>query len=368
MRQLSLLIFVLCIIVSCEKEKHSASPLSIDLSSELVTPNHYIVTKNNKQINVDGVADETSWGRAEFSDLFIDIEGEKKPKFDTRIKMLWDEKYLYVYAEMEEPHIWGDIEKRDAVIFHNNDFEVFIAPSGTTRNYAEIEINALGTIWDLVLDKPYRDGGKANNHWNLSELKSAIHIEGSLNDHTDVDSFWTIEMAIPMNALIELKNKPRKIPKEGEEWRINFSRVEWDHEIVNGTYQRKKKENGKLEREYNWVWSNQNVINMHEPEKWGALQFTNKFSSGNITFVQDENRLIEQVAFALFRQTKGGSLKTLLKNELGNTQIFSVKYSDKDSLVATFYKTNFGFEYKINIPESKEAFLINQAGVLKRIK
>ena len=75
--------------------------------------------------------------------------------------MLWDADFLYVYAKLDEEHIWGDITKRDAVIFYNNDFEVFISPSNDSHNYGEIEINALGTVWDLVLNKPYNVGGKA---------------------------------------------------------------------------------------------------------------------------------------------------------------------------------------------------------------
>ncbi len=359
----SLLIFIL--LYACTNKKLQEPSLSVDLTSDLVSPKHYIITKSKEKLLIDGIANESSWENALFSDSFIDIEGVKTPKYDTKIKMLWDEQYLYVYAKMEEPHIWGDLKQRDTVIYYNNDFEVFIAPSGTTRNYGEIEINALGTVWDLVLDKPYRDGGKANNQWNLDKLKSAIYIEGSLNDASDIDSFWTVEMAIPMNALRELKHKPRSVPKEGEQWRVNFSRVEWDFEIINGTYQ-KKKEEGKLQREYNWVWSNQKVINMHEPEKWGTIQFTNEGSAKNIAFVEDEYMQIKQVVYALYRQTRRGSLKQLLKEDVGNTRILNVKYSDKDYLQAIFYKTNFGFEYKINIPDSNQAFFINETGELRK--
>ena len=62
---------------------------------------------------------------------------------------------------MEEPHVWGTLTKHDSVIFHDNDFEVFIDPNGDTLEYYEFEINALNTGWDLFLDKPYRQGGRA---------------------------------------------------------------------------------------------------------------------------------------------------------------------------------------------------------------
>ena len=77
--------------------------------------------------------------------------------------MLWDDQYLYIFAELKEEHIWGDLTERDAIIFYNNDFEIFIDPSGDTRNYGEIEINTLGTIFDLLLNKSYKVGGQGIN-------------------------------------------------------------------------------------------------------------------------------------------------------------------------------------------------------------
>ena len=68
-------------------------------------------------------------------------------------------------------------------------------------------------------------------------------------------------MAIPMRALTELKRSPRGKPEIGEQWRINFSRVQWEHDLIDNRYYRKKK-TVKL-RENNWVWSSQGVINMH---------------------------------------------------------------------------------------------------------
>jgi len=364
MRQVLSLI-VLLYFFSCTNKQQQKSPMEINVESDIVVPKHYIITKTNEQVVVDGIADETSWQSALFTDSFIDIEGVQTPKFDTKVKMLWDESYLYVFTKMAEPHIWGNLKQRDTIIYFNNDFEVFIAPAGTTRNYAEIEINALGTVWDLLLDKPYRDGGKAIIHWNMDDLKSAVHIAGSLNDHSDIDRYWTVEMAIPMKALIELKNKPRVLPTEGEQWRINFSRVEWDYDIVDGNYERKKDNDNIFQREYNWVWSNQKVINMHQPEKWGVLQFTNDSASKNIGFIEDENMYVKQAAYALFRQTKSGSLSKLLQQDAGYIQPINAVHSNKESLKATFFKTNIGFEIKIKKLQSEQVFIINEAGILK---
>ena len=112
--------------------------------------------------------------------------------------MLWDENYYYILAKIIEPHVWGNIKERDAVVFYNNDFEVFIDPDGDTHNYYELEINALNTVWDLFINKPYRElGNVVLNDWNYTGLISAITVDGTLNDSNDTDKSWTLEIAIP---------------------------------------------------------------------------------------------------------------------------------------------------------------------------
>jgi hypothetical protein len=356
-------IFVLLTLISCQNETESEL-MTINVSDDIVVPKHYIVGKTSEVIKIDGIATEQSWVSAKFSEKFIDIEGIKTPKFDTKMKMLWDEKFLYIYAELEEPHIWGNLKQRDTIIYYNNDFEVFLDPSNDGINYGEIELNALNTVWDLYLNKPYRIGGKANFEWNLNALKTAVKAYGTINNPNNIDSLWAVEMAIPLQPFVRLKNRPKTIPKEGEQWRINFSRVHWDHDVIDGKYYRKK-EDGKYLREYNWVWSNQKVINMHEPEKWGFLQFTEQTASDGIEFIEDENLAIKQTAFALFRKTRYGNLKTLLKHEVGFSKNVQVKYSEENTVSATFYKTNFGFEYKLKT--EKSIFIIDQEGTLRQL-
>ena len=136
-----------------------------------------------------------------------------------------------------------------------------------TLEYYEFEINALNTGWDLFLNKPYEHGGKARNEWEIPGLRTAVHIRGTLNDPRDRDDGWTVEMAFPWKVLGEFAHKPAP-PNPGDEWRVNFSRVEWQHEVIEGRYRKLPNV-----REDNWVWSPQGVINMHVPEKWGRVRF-----------------------------------------------------------------------------------------------
>ena len=366
MRHFTLLLTLLALTSCNQNTGDNTSIISINVTNDIVLPEYYIVAKTNSPIQIDGIADEKSWQNAFYTKPFIDIEGVKVPKFKTQAKMLWDDDFLYVFAKIEEPHIWGNITQRDAIIYLNNDFEIFIDPSNTGFGYGEIEINALNTVWDLYLDKPYRVGGKANFNWNLDQLRSAVFIDGTINSPNDLDNYWSIEIAIPLKPLVNLKNRPKSFPKEGEQWHLNFSRVEWDFDIIDSKYQRKKIEN-KLLKEHNWVWSNQKVINMHEPEKWGVIQFTEKESASNVKYLADQDLLIKQCAYALFRKTKFKDLKHLLKTPTNTIKELKVYYSNTDSIKAHLFKTNLGFEYKIKSPKSNYTYIINEQGQLKKI-
>jgi len=238
-------------------------------------PKGYVCYRAADSITLDGRLDEAAWKTAAWTDEFVDIEGDAKsrPTWKTRVKMLWDDESLYIGAELEEPHVWGTLTRHDAVIFQDNDFEVFIDPDGDGHNYGELEINVLNTTWDLRLPKPYKDGGQADDAWEIEGLKTATFCDGTINDPTDLDRSWTVEMSIPLRALSKLKTKDSEhgqIPRDGEQWRISFSRVEWDVEIVGGKY---RKIPGRPE--HNWVWTPQYTVNMHRPETWGYIEFRN---------------------------------------------------------------------------------------------
>lgn len=238
------------------------------------TPQCYGALKIDVPIQIDGINDEEIWELAPWTHSFVDIEGGSKPipGHSTRVKMLWDDQYLYLYARMEEPHVWGTLMQRDTIIYHNNDFEVFIKPFDQQSVYYEIEVNPLNTIMDLMMDKPYRFGGDAHMHWDVKGLKSAVYVEGTLNKADDVDQYWAVEMAIPFASLSTFSRPV--IPKLNEYWKVNFSRVQWGYDLQDGVYSRKK-ENNRLLAEDNWVWSPIGIINMHYPERWGYVKFIN---------------------------------------------------------------------------------------------
>ncbi len=237
-------------------------------------PQKYICYKSQNTIIIDGVMDDTDWLNCEWTEEFVDIEGNLQPlpQFATNVKMLWDNNYFYIAAKLEEPHVWATLTEHDSYIYrYNNNFEVFIDPDGDTHEYYEIEENALATVWDLFLDKPYRDGANTYDSWNIDGLLTAVDVQGTINNPSDIDTCWSVELAIPWSVLEEYSNMPTP-PENDDQWRVNFSRVQWDFDTTGGVYtQVGSYQNGD---ENNWVWSPQGLIAMHYPEMWGYVQFS----------------------------------------------------------------------------------------------
>lgn len=287
-----------------------------------IRPQGYVCGFSAVPVVIDGKLDDASWQSAPWTQDFVDIEADRKPKprQRTRAKMLWDAQYLYIAAELSEQHLQGSIVKHDAVIFQDNDFEVFIDPDGDNHDYYEFEMNALNTTWDLFLPRPYKDAGTADNSWEFEGLKSAVHLQGTLNNPSDIDTGWTLEIAIPWASFGKHANKACP-PNDGDRWRVDFSRVQWQFDVVDGQY--RKVPNTK---EDNWVWSPQGIIDMHRPERWGFVQFSSA-PTGPQTFAHDESLPIRDSLMEIYHrqrafQAKNGKWASNLQElELGQTAL-----------------------------------------------
>ena len=229
-------------------------------AQRLTLPPYYICQRTTQQMTIDGQLDEEVWGKAAETAPFADISGEgfPTPKFTTRARMLWDDDCLYIAAVLEEPNIVAKLTQRDTIIYHDNDFEVFLDPDGDGQNYFEIENNARGVVFDLMLDRPYRSSGNFLIQWDCPGLQLAVSHDGTLNNPTDKDRSWTVEMAIPHKAVTVNFDNPLKA---GKVWRMNFSRVQW------------LKKGGPEE---NWVWAPTGKIDIHNPDRWGFVLLSDK--------------------------------------------------------------------------------------------
>jgi len=262
----------------------------------------YVCYKTPTPITVDGVISANEWDAIPWMSDFADIMGDKGPKpyRQTKVKMAHDDQGVYIAAWLEEPHVWATITQHDVAIYQDNAFEIFFNPTNDTHHYLEYEVNALGTIWDLYLSKPYRDNPVTFSDWEFMGMQSAVHIDGTLNNPNDTDNGWSIEVFIPWRSLYQVVSGKRK-PADGDQIRANFMRVQWPLEVKDGQYvKRAKKENERLIESY-WLWAPIGTMSIHIPEYWGYVQFTDKTAgSSSVPFVKNPEEDIKWVLRNLY--------------------------------------------------------------------
>jgi len=225
----------------------------------------YTCHRASGAITIDGKLDDAAWNSAPWTSDFVDVRGKDypAPMYRTRCKLLWDDKNLYLAAEMQDPQVWGTMTEQGSHLFLENNFEAFLDPAGNGQNYWELEINPLNTTWHLQMSKAYSQGGGPIPDKALTGLQTAVEVQGTLNNPTDRDQGWTAEIAIPWKSL----TGDGQAPRDGAQWRMLLCRIEWPLEVSNGKYQKV------LTGEKYWAWTPTGAINYHAPEKYGRLEF-----------------------------------------------------------------------------------------------
>ena len=252
---------------------------------------HYTAYHVSEPIRIDGRLDEKAWQQAPRSPRFVDIVTGQPTIHDPRAMVLWDETNLYVAFRVEEPFVHAKFTTNNSPIYYDNDVEVFIAGRDA---YYEFEINCYNTtyeaffIWDDAYEKdgfaqlpefarskmvPFngvgftthpRGGRLGDFDWHFPGKQTAVFIDGTVNDDTDPDLGWTVELAFPWEGMAQLAEADHRAfpPKAGDVWRMDFSRF--------NTY----KEAPPAKDSGGWVWTPHGVWDSHIPECFAYIQFS----------------------------------------------------------------------------------------------
>jgi len=254
---------------------------------------HYTAHKINSNLQIDGKLEEQIWLEAPRSEPFRDLVTGESTIHDTQAAVLWDDDFLYVGYWIEEPNLQASLTTRDAPIYKDNDVELFIAGEDA---YYEFEINSFGTIYEVLfiweesyLNQGYNkmaefdrnaqgvrtfNGVGLKNHprgkrigfwnWDLQGLQSAVQLDGTVNDDTDRDRGWTVELAIPWSELgvLSRTNQLNLPPQDQEVLRMDFSRFN------------QYKEAPPAEDSGGWAWSPHGVWDSHVPECFTYVHFS----------------------------------------------------------------------------------------------
>lgn len=221
------------------------------------------VYKTSESITIDGKADEACWETAQELSLEHYYLTEKlSDKQKTSLKLLWDEKHIYAFFECRDRYINARETERDGEPYFDDCAELFFIPTADViQMHFGFEINLLHVANDFVfMNKLFRDKGVAVTGYN-PVYQVATQIKGTMNDNSDNDRGWTMEIAIPLAEL----STSRVIPavKEGSSWL--FMSVRKD---------RNESEGKRAAMATLFPLKEDKGMAVHEPDSFGTLIFS----------------------------------------------------------------------------------------------
>lgn len=257
--------------------------------------NTYNVLRTSEKPKLDGTLAQAIWQQAPRSPRFTDMISGEPAILGTTAAALWDDEALYVGFWIEDPYPSAKLTQRDSLIFQENDVEVFI---DTGNAYYEFEMNALNTVYEVLfiwqdtfemvdsslfdLKKAIAFGGnfdRSETHfwrgthprglrwafpsYDLPGLKSAISIEGELNNPSVISRGWRAEIAFPWHGMKPWSKGTSVPPEVGNEWRIFFGRFQ------------KLKLGGKSVSAA-WSWDVIGSGDNHLPERFTRVRFSDQ--------------------------------------------------------------------------------------------
>lgn len=173
-------------------------------------------------ITIDGRADETAWAEAEIIDGFgLAWEG-RAATTATRARLLWDERNLYFFAEMEDRDLFADLREHDARLWTNDVFELFFKPSDAPPYY-EFQVNAAGATLDVFFPEKVPGGFDRFKAANEFDFEAAVSVDGTLDRRDDVDRGWSVEGRLGWSGFAPTGGRP----SPGDVWRFALCRFDY---------------------------------------------------------------------------------------------------------------------------------------------
>lgn len=259
----------------------------------------YIAHKISRSILIDGNTSKPVWQQANWSNRFVDMVTGAPGMYATKSAILWNDSHIFFAFEAEEPFLDARLTERDSILFVENDLELLIDGQDC---YYELEINAANTVYEVffIWKDAYVQGGRfdlpqfdvhqpeaytfggdydrsgasfwkgrhprgirwAFTNFDMPGLETAVQLEGTLNDHRDIDKGWSLEISIPWSSLGLLANGRSIPPQDGDIWNMFLGRFQ---KLMTGGQE--------VFPHPAMAMTSHGVYDTHLPDKWSKILF-----------------------------------------------------------------------------------------------
>jgi|ERR1051325_1272220 hypothetical protein len=227
----------------------------LSAAEQLAEPKHVVVPKLHGPIKIDGELNEPVWKKAALLDQFKRNEEGSPAREKTEVRIWYDDLALYLGWKCRDTDILASFTNRDSKFWEEEVAEAFVAPKELTR-YFELQWNPLNGVFDAIIDNDLDAKGVSkafHGDWSYTAngMESAVKVKGTLNNSSDKDEYWQVEVRLPFADLLQRAPKPKEI------WRANFYRVnrakDYPAELLS--------------------WSPTRLPGFHQPSRFGHLEF-----------------------------------------------------------------------------------------------
>ena len=216
----------------------------------------YTVMRTAGKIVLDGILDDPDWAAARPVGAFVFPWWKDGEKEQTEAKMLWDDNFLYIAYRCDDAHIWADHYDTNSATCLDDCVEIFWNPNPAAgKTYNMFEMNCIGNLLSVYND--FVTSIKLRER-RIMVPHIARTIQGTVNNDSDTDTSWILEIAIRFTDYPELFNA--KTPKDGDMWRVGLNRC-----------------GGKVNEQFSqWSPSQTSQPSFHVPDDFGKIFFVNK--------------------------------------------------------------------------------------------
>ncbi len=218
-------------------------------------PRRVVVPKLHGAIKLDGELDEPVWQKAVVLTPFDVNQSGAPARERTELRLWYDDSALYLGWRCEDRDILATFTNRDSKFWEEEVVECFITPKELNR-YFELQWNPLNGVFDAIITNVLDPNGLSKGFqgdWSFTAkgMRSAVKVKGTVNNSSDKDDYWQVEVRLPFSDL------EQKAPKPKEVWRANFYRVNRAKDLPVELLS----------------WSPTRRPGFHEPTRFGYLEF-----------------------------------------------------------------------------------------------